>query len=119
MSLLSVIPKIFYADIKIGLSFFVEGLGFQLVYNDDSLYIVKRDQITLLLVADAEFAKGDRPEIRIATDDIQAYYDEIKDRNAQLLHPNLNYIKQQPWGLKEFAVLDSTTVCIIFQQAHS
>lgn len=116
MSLLSVIPKIFYADIKVGLSFFVDGLGFQLVYNDESLYIVKRDLTTLLLVINEEAASGERPEIRIATDDIHGYYNEIKGRNPQLLHPNLNFVKQQPWGLKEFATLDSTTVCIIFQQ---
>lgn len=118
MSLLSVLPKIFYEDIQIALTFFVDGLGFTLGYNDEDLYIVSRDSITLLLVQNAEFAAKDRPEIRIATDNIEAIYEEIKTRNPALLHPNGNYIKHQPWGLKEFAALDPTTVCIIFQQPY-
>lgn len=116
MSLLAVLPKIFYADIRTGLEFFVDGLGFELGYHDDVLYIVSKDKVTLLLMINKELAEQDRPEIRIATDDIDAIYQEIKGRNPALLHPNLNYIKQQPWGLKEFACLDPTTVCIIFQQ---
>lgn len=117
MSLLAVLPKIFYADIRTGLAFFVDGLGFELGYHDETLYIVSRDKITLLLMINEELGNADRPEIRIDTDDIEAIYGEIKARNPALLHPNLNYIKQQPWGLKEFACLDPTTVCIIFQQS--
>ncbi|HJT73182.1 MAG TPA: VOC family protein [Chitinophaga sp.] len=117
MALTKLIPKIFYSDIAVGLKFFIEGLGFELTYNDDSLYIVKRDQILLLLVIDEEPGKTDRPEIRIETDDIQAIYQEIKTNHPEILHPNLNHIKNQPWGLREFAVLDPTTVCVIFQQS--
>ncbi|MVT10522.1 hypothetical protein GO493_19775 [Chitinophaga sp. ysch24] len=116
MALTKLIPKIFYADIAVGLKFFTEGLGFEQTYNDESLYIVERDEILLLLVIDEELGKADRPEIRIETDDIQAIYQEIKTNHPELLHPNLNYIKNQPWGLREFAVLDPTTVCVIFQQ---
>lgn len=117
MALQQIIPQVFYEDIQIGLRFFVEGLGFKLEYHDEVLYIVKRDQISIMLVADPEFAKGDRPQIRIQTDDIDAIYNEIKARSAEVLHPNLKHIKDQPWGLREFAALDSTTVCIVFQQA--
>ena len=117
MALQQVIPQVFYDDIQIGLRFFVDGLGFKLVYNDDTLYIVKRDEISLILFIDAESAKGDRPQIRIQTDDIEAIYKEIKARSPKILHPNLSYIKDQPWGLREFAALDPTTVCIVFQQA--
>lgn len=117
MALQQIIPQVFYEDIQTGLWFFVDGLGFKLVYHDDVLYIVKRDQISVMLVVDPEFAKGDRPQIRIQTDDIDAIYNEIKARNTEILHPNLKYIKDQPWGLREFAALDPTTVCVVFQQA--
>lgn len=118
MSLTALIPKIFYSDVKIGLKFFTEGLGFILTYQqpDEQLYIVKRDAVTILLFENDEYAKRDRPEIRIATDDITSYYNEIKERASHYLHPNLNVIKRQPWGLKEFALLDETTVCVIIQQ---
>lgn len=116
MSLVKVIPKIFYADIKVGLHLFVEGLGFKISYQDDYLKIVERDGVTLQLVQDEECAKKDRPEIRIVTDDIEALYNEVKDKNPGLLHPNLNVIKRQPWSLTEFALRDSSDVCVIIQQ---
>ncbi|WP_219225600.1 hypothetical protein [Pedobacter antarcticus] len=119
MALLQIIPEIFYDDINTGLRFFVDGLGFNLVYNDDILYLVKRDELTIMLSVNTEFAKSDRPQIRIKTDRIEEIYDEINLKDASLLHPNLNYIKNQPWGLREFAVLDPTTVCIVFQQDQS
>lgn len=115
MALNQILPKVFYADIRVGLQFFIEGLGFSLDYHDDSLYIVKRDDITFLLVHYKEF-DGEKPEIRIATDDIESIYQEIRERAPEILHPNLNVIKSQPWGLKEFATLDPTTTCVIFQQ---
>jgi len=117
MSLTQIIPKVFYSDINVGLKFFIDGLGFKQGYNDDTLYIVTRDEITFLLMQDEEYAKGDKPEIRIVTDDLEAIYDEIKKRAPEILHPNLNRIKNQPWGLREFATLDPTTICVIFQQS--
>ncbi|WP_090781005.1 hypothetical protein [Pedobacter sp. ok626] len=116
MALKQILPKVFYSDINVGLKFFIDGMGFTLGYHDDSLYIVNRDDITFLLVDSKEFAEGDRPEIRIATDDIEAIYQEIKDRAPEILHPNSKVVSHKPWGLKEFATLDPTTVCIIFQQ---
>jgi len=117
MALLSLIPKVFYDDIKVGIDFFVDGAGFTTVYQEEKFCIIKRDHIKIQLVEDAEYAAKDRPEIRFETDDIDAYYQEIVERRPQILHPNLRRIKIQPWGLKEFALLDKTTVCIIIQQS--
>lgn len=116
MALIQILPKIFYADIQIGLKFFVDQLGFNIGYSDENLYIVSRDQITFQLLKVDKSEEGDRPEVRIATNDIEAIYSEIKQRVPEILHPNLSYIKNQPWGLREFAVLDPTTVCLVFQQ---
>lgn len=118
MALIQILPKIFYADIQVGITFFIEKLGFQMGYNDDVLYIVNRDQITFQLMKVEAANEGDRPEIRIATDDLDAIYNEIKQSSPEILHPNLSYIKKQPWGLREFAVLDPTTVCLVFQQPY-
>ena len=116
MRLIKIIPKIFYEDIKDGLHLFVDGLKFKVGYNDAKLYIITRDNVTIQLLEDAEYAAKDRPEIRIETDDIEALYREVKQAHPDLLHPNLNVVKHQPWGLKEFALLDKTTVCVIIQQ---
>ncbi|TZF81355.1 hypothetical protein FW774_18960 [Pedobacter sp. BS3] len=118
--LLKLIPNVFYTDIHTGLNLFVDCLGFTVVYSEPEnqcpFYIVKRDDLQVHLIEDEEFALKDRPEMRIATDDIEGLYQEISAKQAQLLHPNLLKIKQQPWGLKEFALLDKEGTCIIIQQ---
>jgi hypothetical protein len=58
----------------------------------------------------------DRPELGIETDEIEAIYAEMAKRCPQLLHPNSNRIALKPWGAREFAMLDPTTVCVIFRQ---
>jgi hypothetical protein len=118
MSLIKIIPKIIYDDINIGLKFFT-ALGFEVKYSEDSFYIMKRDEVTIQLVASEEnFTIGDRPEFRIETDDIESFYEEISTKSPEVLHPNLKAIKEQPWGLKEFALCDETSVCIIIQQPY-
>lgn len=119
MKLIKVIPNIFYTDIKIGLDLFVDALGFKIMYSDaDKLpfCIIDRDGVTLYLTEDDEFAKKDRPQIRIETDGIETLYQEVKDKNRALFHPNLSTIKTQPWGLKEFALLDKSGVCVIIYE---
>ena len=119
MKLIKVIPKLFYAAIADGTHLFVEGLAFKVVYKETkphAFYIIRRDEIVLYLVEDREFAEKDRPEIRIETDDIEAFYKEVTARNPELLHPNLRRIKLQPWGLLEFALRDKSGVCVIIHQ---
>ena len=57
MKLIKVIPNIFYSDIRVGLNLFVECLGFKILYNHETLYIIERDSVTLHLKEDDEFAK--------------------------------------------------------------
>lgn len=99
---------------------FVEALNFTVVYNDAEaehpFYIVKRDGVTIHLIEDAVFAVKDRPEVRIETDDIDAFYKEISARENPRLHPNLSSVKQQPRGLRKFALKDKEGACVIIQQ---
>ncbi|HEY1576361.1 MAG TPA: hypothetical protein VGF82_04730 [Terracidiphilus sp.] len=114
--LLRLIPKIFYDDLEQGLDLFVTCLGFQVLYRDADLIVVERDGAKAYIVASPEYAARDRPEIAIETDNIEELYEEIKGRRPEMLHPNLNAIRRQPWGPLEFAVLDKTTVCVVFRQ---
>ena len=122
MKLNKVIPKIFYSDIKVGLNLFVDCLGFVVKYSEPGgehpFYIVDRDGVTLFLHEDDEYAKKDRPEIRLDTDDIEMLHAGLMENNTKLFHPNLPVVKLQPWGLKEFALLDKSGVCIIIQQSN-
>lgn len=110
------IPKIFYDTLDEGLALFVDCLGFQVKYRDDTLAVVERDGAKAYVVASPEYAAKDRPEIAIETDTIEEIYAEISKRCPAMLHPNLKTIQKRPWGAREFAVLDKTTVCVVFRQ---
>lgn len=114
--LLNLIPKVFYADIRVGLDFFIRCLGFELLYQDASICVLGRDGAKLYLMENARLASLDRPELAIETDDIAAIYREIADRAPEVLHPNSRSVVLKPWGAQEFAALDSTTVCVVFRQ---
>jgi hypothetical protein len=114
--LTTLIPKVFYADLSIGLDLFVDGLGMEVLHRDDDLVVLGRDRIKVYLVESEEYAAKDRPELGIETDDIDAVYAEIAGRRPDLLHPNVSRVTTRPWGAREFALLDATTVCIVFRE---
>jgi len=114
--LLRLIPKVFYADLRVGLDLFVRCLGFQVLYEDASITVLGRDGAKVYLMQNAELAALDRPELAIETDDIDAIYEEVRARAPEMLHPNSRTVQRKPWGAREFAVLDATTVCVVFRQ---
>nr|WP_314858868.1 hypothetical protein [uncultured Undibacterium sp.] len=114
--MLSLIPKLFYADIQVGLDLFIRGLGFELLHQDSSISVLGRDQVKVYLMEDAKLAALDRPEIAIEIDNIDEIHAEIVARAPELLHPNLPAVQLRPWGAKEFAMIDASKVCVVFRQ---
>jgi hypothetical protein len=112
----NLIPKIFYEHLGDGLEFFVDGLGFKVLYQDANLAVIARDGAKAYLVENAECAALDRPELGIDTDNIDAIYTEMRARSPHLLHPNSHVVTQRPWGSREFAMLDKSTVCVVFRE---
>ena len=112
----NLIPKILYAHLQDGLAFFVDGLGFQILYRDAAMAVIARDGAKAYIVQSPECAALDRPELGIDTDDIDEVYAEMSARAPHLLHPNSSAVSLKPWGAREFAMLDSTTVCVIFRE---
>jgi hypothetical protein len=121
MALNAVIPNVFYEDVEVGIAFFCEGLGFRNAYRDKGaeggdFCIVRRDATCFHLVRNVAVARQDRPEFRIATDDSDAYPREIVARAPHVLHPNGREVTAKPWGLREFALLCPSGVCVIVEQ---
>ena len=112
----TLIPKIFYADRAVGLDLFVDGLGFQVGHQDATLTVITREGAKAYIVEDAVFAAKDRPELSIETDRIEEIYADVARRRPDLLHPNGSTLTKRPWGSTEFALLDSTSVCVVFRQ---
>ncbi|HMB57774.1 MAG TPA: hypothetical protein VKM35_11265 [Arenimonas sp.] len=112
----NLIPKIFYEHMDDGLDLFVDGLGFEILYQDDDLAVVARDGAKAYIVQSPEYAAKDRPELSIETDVIDGIFQDISTRVPHLLHPNGKTVSLKPWGAREFAMLDKTGVCVIFRQ---
>ena len=110
----NLIPKIFYSQWRDGLEFFVDGMGFSVLYQDPGMAVVPRGGAKAYIVQNADCAALDRPELGIDTDDIAAIFAELSARSPHLLHPNSSTVTHKPWGSKEFAMLDKTTVCVVF-----
>lgn len=110
------VPKVFFDRMSEGLDLFVACLGFKVLYQDESLAVVGRDDAKAYIVESPEFAAKDRPEIAIETDTIDELFAEISARRPEMLHPNSKTVAKKPWGAREFAVRDRTDVCIIFRQ---
>lgn len=110
------IPKIFFNHMAEGLDLFVDCLGFKVLYQDESLAVVERDAAKAYVVQSPEWAAKDRPEIAIETDAIDELFAEISSNRPESLHPNSKTVTRKPWGALEFAVLDTTGVCVVFRQ---
>ena len=120
MNFTKLIPNIFYENIKDGLELFVECLEFTIGYNDldseNPCCIVEKESLAVFLFQNKEYAEKDRPEIRLHTDNINEAYSKIFKTHPHLLHPNLKIVTLRPWRAREFALRDSTDVCVIIQQ---
>lgn len=114
--MIRLIPKIFFNHMDEGLDLFVNGLGFAVLHQDNSLAVVGTDGAKAYVVESKEYAAKDRPEIAIETDNINEIFKEISSKRPDLLHPNLPRVTKRPWGALEFSLLDKTGVCVVFRQ---
>lgn len=111
------VATVFYADVSVGLDLFVDGLGMTVVHRDADLVVLERDGAKIQLSQNAEAAAhAERPELGLETDAIEAVHRDVAARRPDLLHPNLPTVRLRPWGALEFALLDSTTVCVVVRQ---
>ena len=120
MHFTKLIPNIFYENIKVGLELFIECLQFTVGYDNlsakDPSCVAEKDGLAIFIIQSKEFAEKDRPEIRLQTNNIEEIFNKICLSHPQLLHPNLKKVTLREWGAKEFALLDSSGVCIVIQQ---
>lgn len=120
MRFTKLVPNIFYENIKDGLHLFVDCLQFSIGYDnlnsESPCCVVQKENLSVFLFQNKEYAGKDRPEIRLHTDNIEEVHASISKTYPQFLHPNLHTVTLRPWGAKEFALKDDTGVCVIIQQ---
>lgn len=84
--------------------------------QDPSISLLGRDGAKVYPMQNAELGALDRPKLAIETENIREIYAEIKARAPEIFHPNSKTEQLKPWGAREFAVFDATTVCVVFRQ---
>lgn len=107
------VPVLASLDIEATQRFYAEKLGFTAVARYPDYGIVERDgvQIHFWLTDDADIPKA--TSCRVDVDGVDHLYEEMSA--AQVVHPN-GPLTDQPWGLREFAVLDGDGNMIKFGQ---
>ena len=98
------VPVLASLDIAKTLEFYQQKLACSISYQDENYGIVQRDQISV------HFWKCNDPEIPKQTscyvfvEEIDALYQELSVQ--KIIHPN-GKLEDKPWGVREFAILDS------------
>ena len=107
------VPVLASLDIEATQRFYAEKLGFAAVARYPDYGIVERDnvQIHFWLTDDADIPKA--TSCRVDVDGVDELYEEMQA--SGVIHPN-GPLTDQPWGLREFAVLDGDGNLIKFGQ---
>ena len=106
----SLVPSVFYTNLKDSMRLFIDCLEFKIVHaefeSEFPYYVIEKDGLGIMLFQNKEYAKKDNPEFRLVTKNIEEVYKKVASTHPELLHPNLNKITLRPWGAKEFALRD-------------
>lgn len=107
------VPVLASLDIEATQRFYKEKMGFTAVARYPDYGIVARDdvQIHFWLTNDTDIPKA--TSCRVDVIDVDALYEEMSA--SGVVHPN-GPLTDQPWGLREFAVLDADGNMIKFGQ---
>lgn len=134
MTLSTTIPALPVIEIEAAAAFYRDRLGFQVRYTDGGFAVVQRDAAVVHLWAakdpswrTRERAPDDSPVVsgaetflagtascRIRVDGVEGLYEEMKD--AGVLYAEDTRIRRQPWGERDFPVLDLHRNLITFYE---
>jgi hypothetical protein len=91
-------------------------MGYNGLGEPEPCCVLDKDNISVFLFQNKEYADKDRPEIRLHTDNIEEVYAKVAANHPELLHPNLCRVTLRPWGAREFALADASGVGVRIQQ---
>ena len=103
-------PVLHVPDVKAAATFYRDVLGFTWDFGDDTYAVVWRDNSAIHFVRDEVVPKG--VHLFQWLKDVDAYYQELVELGADVASEPRN----QPYGIREFAVRDINGVTIVFGQ---
>lgn len=110
-------PKLPMRDIQVTKDYYVNQLGFEQTGSVDykDYLMLRKDQIEIHFFAFSELdPKENYGQVYIRTNDIDALYQSLLDRNVAI-HP-AGHLQVKPWGQKEFSLLDPDNNLLTFGQ---
>jgi len=120
LTLISSIPALPVREIAAATDFYKKRFGFELVHADAGFAVLIRDQVRIhLWAANDPLTPGAEPFLagsascRIVVSDIEDLYVEMQ--GSGVVHPN-GPLAEQPWGERDFSVLDQDNNCISFAE---
>jgi uncharacterized glyoxalase superfamily protein PhnB len=105
-------------DVQKAIDFYEQQLGFSVIHQEGDpvrMAIVKRDRAEIFLVKNDYKKLAEEIALRIQVDNIDRLYREFQAKGENIIHPN-DKLQTQPWGTREFVVLDPSGVCITFYE---
>lgn len=106
-----IMPELPLSDVAAGVTHYRDVLGFRVNYEQADLGVMDRDEVRLLLVARTERHKG-IGSAYVYVNDADALCAEFRSKGARVQGDPVS----QPWGLREFRVLDGEGNQITFGQ---
>jgi catechol 2,3-dioxygenase-like lactoylglutathione lyase family enzyme len=106
-----IMPELPLSNVAAGVAHYRDILGFQVNYEQADLGVLDRDDVRLLLVARTERHTG-IGSAYVYVHNADALYAELVGKGANLHGEPMS----QPWGLREFRVLDTEGNQITFGQ---
>ncbi len=105
------LPEVPFDDVAAAVAYYRDVLGFHINYQQDDLGVMDRDEITVLLIARTTRHTG-IGSLYVYVEDADALYAELRAKGANLQGEPVS----QPWGLRQFRVIDIEGNSITFGQ---
>lgn len=109
--LLQALPVLPLSDVAAGIAHYQEALGFRINYAQADLGVMYRDDVTLLLIKRTDAYTG-IGSCETYINDADALHAELVQRGAHVQGEPVS----QPWGLRDFTVLDLEGNRLVFAQ---
>lgn len=108
------VPVLASLDIFKTVAFYKDKMGFDKVgWKDKDYAVIGRDKVEIHFWKCNDKIHPENTSCYIYVEDVNGLYEELKPKGV--VHPN-GPLKNQPWGTREFAVLDADGNMIKFGQ---
>ena len=98
------------------ITFYEQQLGFTIIYKEGdpvTMAIVKRESAEIFLHKNDDKHLAEWTAFRVQVEHVEQLYEELMTKGGGMIHPN-GKLQAQPWGMREFAVVNPAGVCITF-----